>query len=53
MGRGSLIPYLLVLLVAMSYSWIFVYSSWMYFEMDALAIKSLISGTCALLDGDN
>lgn len=33
------------LLVAVSYGWPYVYSGWMSFEMDASAIKSLMSGT--------
>ena len=45
MGRGSLIPYLVVLLVAVSFSWQYVYPRWMSFERNALAIKSLMSGT--------
>ena len=44
MSEGSLIPYLVVLLVAVSYSWQYVYSRRMSFEMDASAIKSLMSG---------
>lgn len=46
--RGAfmgLIPYLFVLLIAVSYSWPNVYSRWMSSEMDVLAIKNLMPGT--------
>ena len=38
-GGSSLIPYLVISLVAVSYSWQYVYSRWMSFEMDASTIE--------------
>lgn len=49
MGKGGLIPSLVVLLVVVSYSWQYVYSGWKSSEMDALAIKNLISSTQSIL----
>ena len=45
MGGEDLDPYLLGLLIAVSYSWQHVYPRWMSFEMVASAIKSLMSST--------
>lgn len=45
MSAGSLVPYLDVLLVAVSYSWRYLYLRWIIFEMDASIIKSLLPGT--------
>lgn len=45
MCGSSMIPIWVVLLV----DWHYVYSSWMSFEMDASAIKSLLSGTYTIL----
>ena len=35
MGGGSLVPYLVVLQVAMPYSWRYFYSRWISSEVDA------------------
>lgn len=45
MGRGHLVSYLVSLLVALPYTWKYGYPRWIIFEIHALAIKSLRSGT--------
>ena len=50
MGGAGLVPCLVVLLGAVSQSWQYVYSFKMdSFEMDASAIKSLISFICIIM----
>ena len=44
-GGDDLIPWQVIWLVAVSYNWQYVYSRWMSFEIDALRLKSLMSGT--------
>ena len=48
-GGGDLILYLVVLLVAVSCSWQWIYSRWMTFGTDAWAIKTLMSDTLHFL----
>lgn len=45
MGGGGPIPYLVVLLLAVSHSWQYVYSRWMPFEIDASGMRNLTLGT--------
>ena len=40
MGADSLVPYLVGLLVAVLYTWQYVYSEWLSFEMNASGIES-------------
>lgn len=42
MSWGSLIPCLVVMLVAVPFNWQYVYSGWKFSEMDASAIQRLI-----------
>lgn len=51
MGVRGLVLYLVVLLVAVSYSWQYVYPRWMSFEIDASAIKSFIDTTPRYIQG--
>ena len=48
-GGGALILYLVVLLIAVSYSWQYVDSRWLSFEMDASATESSMSGTSMIV----
>lgn len=44
MGGDGLVPYLVVLLVSVSYSWQYIYLRWVSFQMGASVIKSLKLG---------
>lgn len=50
MGGGSLVPYLVVLLAAVSHRCQYVYSRWISFGMGALIIKNLISGSYSVIN---
>lgn len=51
-GRGGRVLYLVILLVAVTYSRQYIHSRWMSFEMVALPTKNLMSGTapCEVTD---